>query len=294
MAERNVEIKKLQMRQDTAANWASKNPVLAAGEFGYDTTGDVTKIGDGKTAWNALPAFATTRFTFASAGWGDIARIAASGEASKYFHVGDEKTITLSTGEEVTFVILGFDHDDLTAGGKAPITIGMKNLLATTYPMNGSATNVGGWDTCVMRTQTMQTILSQLPDDLQAVIKPVDKKTTAGNKLTSITTSSDKLFLFSAIEIEGKNYPPANLAGCANEGEQYEYWRTIKDGAGTGAVANPDRIKYLSNGDGSAAIWWLRSPSPSIAPSFYYVGTTGNIIANLASGARGVCVGFCI
>lgn len=284
MAERNVEIKKLQMRQDTAANWESKNPVLVAGEFGYDTTGDVTKIGDGKTAWNALPAFATTRFTFASAGWGDIARIAASGEASKYFHVGDEKTITLSTGEEVTFVILGFNHDDLTAGGKAPITIGMKNLLATTYPMNGSATNAGGWDESVMRTQTMQTILSQLPDDLQAVIKPVDKKATAGGASTTIKTSSDKLFLFAHTEITGTTSTP-----LANEGTQYEYWRTIKDGS----VA-ADRIKYLSNGYGAASLWWLRSPYPGNTTNFYTVTATGNVRNGNASGARGVCVGFCI
>ena len=34
-------------RQATAATWESKNPVLAAGEFGYDTTNKITKIGDG-------------------------------------------------------------------------------------------------------------------------------------------------------------------------------------------------------------------------------------------------------
>ena len=56
MAKRNVEIEKLQIRQDTAANWESKNPVLAAGEFGYDATNKVVKIGDGTTAWKDLAA----------------------------------------------------------------------------------------------------------------------------------------------------------------------------------------------------------------------------------------------
>lgn len=42
-------------RRDTAANWASANPVLASGEWGYDSTNKIAKIGDGTTAWNSLP-----------------------------------------------------------------------------------------------------------------------------------------------------------------------------------------------------------------------------------------------
>lgn len=55
MATRNITVT-LKVRQDTAANWASKNSVLSAGEFGYDTTNKVLKLGDGSTAWKALAA----------------------------------------------------------------------------------------------------------------------------------------------------------------------------------------------------------------------------------------------
>ena len=44
----------IEYRQDTAANWASINPVLESGEPGYDTTNKVLKVGDGATAWNSL------------------------------------------------------------------------------------------------------------------------------------------------------------------------------------------------------------------------------------------------
>lgn len=44
----------IQMRRDTAANWASTNPTLAAGEWGQETDTGYTKIGDGSTAWTAL------------------------------------------------------------------------------------------------------------------------------------------------------------------------------------------------------------------------------------------------
>lgn len=45
----------IQYRRDTAANWTAVNPVLAAGEPGYETTSTFFKIGDGTTAWNSLP-----------------------------------------------------------------------------------------------------------------------------------------------------------------------------------------------------------------------------------------------
>jgi len=47
----------LQMRRDSEANWASINPILAQGEFGYVLDSQEFKIkkGDGVTAWNSLP-----------------------------------------------------------------------------------------------------------------------------------------------------------------------------------------------------------------------------------------------
>ena len=289
---------KMCQRQGTASEWESKNPVLAAGEFGYDTTNGKLKIGDGETAWNSLPAFMTTRFSFAfgSASWGDIAQIAAAGNAKKFFNVGDEKVITLSTtGEEVTLVILGFDHDDLTAGGKAHITIGMKNALATKYSINASNTNAGGWNGSAMRTNVMSTLFSQLPKDLQDVIKPVNKKASAGSQSSEIVTSSDKLWLPSVIEITGNTVAPANAAPYDAEGEQYEYWRTVKNGTDPAPnVANPDRVKYYSNGGGAACAWWLRSPIAADASGFFYVYATGNMRYYLANDACGVSFGFCI
>ena len=116
-----------------------------------------------------------------------------------------KKTINLTSGLAVTLVILGFKHDNLTSGGKAGITIGAKELLSTSYynAMNSSNTNTGGWNSSRMRSSVMATILSQLPPDLQEVIKSVDKRTTSGGRATSIVTSSDKLFLLSQVEIDG-------------------------------------------------------------------------------------------
>jgi hypothetical protein len=44
----------IQLRNDTAANWTSSNPVLAQGEMGIETDTRKFKFGDGTTAWNSL------------------------------------------------------------------------------------------------------------------------------------------------------------------------------------------------------------------------------------------------
>lgn len=43
------------VRKDTSANWASNNPVLGDGEFGYITDDKQLFVGDGVTAFNSLP-----------------------------------------------------------------------------------------------------------------------------------------------------------------------------------------------------------------------------------------------
>jgi hypothetical protein len=45
----------IQVRRDTAANWTSANPTLAAGEWALETDTKKIKIGDGTTAWTSLP-----------------------------------------------------------------------------------------------------------------------------------------------------------------------------------------------------------------------------------------------
>ncbi len=61
---------KIQVRRDTAANWTSTNPTLAAGEFGFETNTGKVKVGTGSTAWVLLgyvnPAGTTTPSTAAA------------------------------------------------------------------------------------------------------------------------------------------------------------------------------------------------------------------------------------
>jgi hypothetical protein len=44
----------IQLRRDTASDWTSNDPTLAAGEFGYESDTGKVKVGDGSTAWTSL------------------------------------------------------------------------------------------------------------------------------------------------------------------------------------------------------------------------------------------------
>ena len=50
-----TEIKRIQLRRDTIANWTTANPILAEGEYGYETDTGYERIGDGSTAFLSLP-----------------------------------------------------------------------------------------------------------------------------------------------------------------------------------------------------------------------------------------------
>lgn len=239
--------------------------------------------------------------SFGETSWSKISALSTAGRAGEFFNVGDEKTIQLTTGEDVTLVILGFNHDDLVSGGKAGMTIGMKNLLATTYKMNSLNTNAGGWNDSAMRTSTMATLLSQLPADLRNVIKQVNKKATAGSKSTTITTSADKLFLFALAELASKTglenstgtAIKNNAATYEQEGTQYEYFKNTVGDADI-YKACPALVKKLSNGGGSAYYWWLRSPHLGVRTGFWRVTLSGDVDSNVASDSYGVSFGFCV
>ena len=79
---------RIQLRRDTAANWATNNPTLALGEMGIETDTRKFKFGDGSTEWTSLD--------YASTG-GNIPTKLSDLE-------NDEGFITLEDVEEATFV----------------------------------------------------------------------------------------------------------------------------------------------------------------------------------------------
>ena len=86
---------RLQNRRDTAANWTSNNPTLAAGEIGLETDTAKFKMGDGATAWNSL-AYAYTAGATGPTG----ATGAASTVTGPTGPTGAASTVTGPTGSQ--------------------------------------------------------------------------------------------------------------------------------------------------------------------------------------------------
>ena len=210
-----------------------------------------------------------------STSWADISTISEFGLAQQYFKVGDQKSIMVN-GVKYQTRIIGFNHDNLTSGGKAGITFQMVDCLNTTYNMESSNINTNGWLNCAMRkTHLRTTIWGQLESSLKSVIKTVNKLASAGNQSATIQTAQDTLFLLSEIEIFGKI-----TYSKAGEGSQYAYY-----------AAGNSTIKKVN---GSADAWWERSPRGSNSAVFCYVYSDGTASNGNASFTCGVAFGFCV
>ena len=94
----------LRHRRDTAANWTSNNPVLQAGQLGYETDTLKFKFGDGTTTWASL-SYASSVSTGGISD-GDKGDIVVSGSGA---------TWTIDTGVVSTSKMGG----DVTTAGKA-------------------------------------------------------------------------------------------------------------------------------------------------------------------------------
>ena len=206
------------------------------------------------------------------------------GSVHRKVSVGDQVTLALN-GTNYTFDVIGFNHDTLTTStaygattktGKAGITFQMHDLFATTYVMNSSNTNSGGWKSSAMRTSTMATMKGYLPAAWQTAIKPVNKVSgTGGGSSSGTETVSDSCFLLAEIEIFG-----STTYSVSGEGTQYAYYK-----AGNSKVKNKG---------GSANIWWERSPSSGYSNNFCRVISSGAADFHNASFSLGVAFGFCV
>ena len=207
-----------------------------------------------------------------------------NGDIHRKVSIGDQVTLSLN-GTNYAFDIIGFNHDTLTtaaaygantATGKAGITFQMHDLFATIYNMNSTDTNRGGWKSSAMRTSTMATMKGYLPDDWEAIIKPVNKaSSTGGDSPSGTETVSDNCFLLAEIEIFG-----STRHSVSGEGTQYAYYK-----AGNSKEKNKG---------GSANTWWERSPKPGNSTLFCIVSSVGKASYTNANNGSRVAFGFCV
>lgn len=210
---------------------------------------------------------------FADNTWDKIIEVCHSGSVPDTWVAGDSKTMTIG-GKSYQVDIVGKNHDTYTAGGIAPLTFGLHDCYGAKYSMNSSSTNSAGWDGSKMRTETLPAILAKMPENIQNSIRAVNKLTATNGLSSAIKTASDKLFLFSEMEVYS-----STRYSYIGEGKQYDYYK-----------AGNSKVKKVGS---TASRWWLRSPRAGDTGYFCAVDTDGSIDYDGASNSYGVCFGFC-
>lgn len=195
--------------------------------------------------------------------WRDIAEQIEIGNALELFSVGDEISETLTTGEEVVFVVSGINvYKD------NEVIFTLKDCLAEAAQMNDTYTNAGGWAASKLRSKLNGDIFNTLPLDLKAVISP-----------RAIDGNADLLWLLSEREVFGDEDWAESDTDC---GKPLPYY-----------ARKGNRVKGLGK-DGSANGWWERSPFATNASAFCHVYSGGSANTSDANNSYGVCFGFCI
>lgn len=202
-------------------------------------------------------------------------------------HIGDYKDIVLSTGEDVRVDLSGFntymnvgDSDILT---DPHLYFTFRDCLKTTYQMNSSHTNTGGYASSALAKTVNTTIYNTLPADLKSVMKEVRRM---DNNKSNWAWASRKLWLLQETEVFGRNNWSDGLDGGGIQLPIFAHsYRHIVKGLGKGAAASGSRVN-----------WWLASPYAFNDTNFCLVSRDGYTSRDGggAAASYGVAPGFII
>jgi hypothetical protein len=233
---------------------------------------------------------------FATAGWARIIEIAESGEADKYFAVGDEKNVPYGTSSTaITVKIAGFEHDDLANGsGKAGMSImcmtpvssqkwikgSFNSSAGSTYYYGASNNNLNS----VLNDSTLYNLPSELRSGIKRVLKKYDTNPNSGN--TDTADISCRLWVPSLVEL-GYHSSYNNIV---NLGAKYDVFPEI---------TSMQKVPKATNAtDGTNVMYWTRNIYKVGAVSPIAVQNGANSAntqgANLGSKQYYVVFGFCI
>ena len=145
--------------------------------------------------------------------------------------------------------------------------LGSTDVAPQNYGKRAVSGEVGYNATTTCATSPVaNTLMSCLPADLRAVMKPIIKWTDniggSGNTEEKVTAMIDYLPLLAEFEIFGTRTNANSFE--QNHQAQYEYYST-----------GNRKIKYIHSATSSAAHWWERSPRYDHTTSFCYVSKIG-------------------
>ena len=216
--------------------------------------------------------------TFEEESWANIRKIVLTGNASRYWDIGDTKLITSKSGKTYKIRLADlqdgrYEYSDGSGSSKAVFEfVECYNLNNTIYyRMNSTATNIGGWAASEMRSQTMPTLLADLPDDMVAAMSQVKVLSgIGGGTKTGTSSSNNTLFLPADAELFDGDWGSIGLEESPLG--QFDYYKANN--------IDSARIKYVVDEttmtSANAKLYWTRSPLRNDSTMFCGVDQLGS------------------
>ena len=229
--------------------------------------------------------------SFSTDSWMTIVKAVKSGNISKY-NVGDTKTVNLGTYGTHTLRVANISKSD-SCGNSGYSESGCGFVIEfadiiTNRVINSTSTTRGSWSATTIRTFVNNDIYNLLPTDLKNGILNTNVITGHGNSESNNSTSTDKLYLLSPIEIYGSvstSYDSAN-----NVTNQLDYYKQNNVSLNSYNLAIKNTV--VSGGTGSASTWWTRTPAQIMDGQFMMVTNTGNLYSTYLTQELGVSPAF--
>lgn len=187
---------------------------------------------------------------FANASWAQLAELTSLPDEyiNDWFKVGETREIQFNNLAH-TLRIIGINHDNLSNGeGKAGLTVEFADVMTNTDGNPLKTFWDEDWNTNFpgsILNNLVNSIIGQLPIDLQSVMKEVSKQVSLGDNWDPNNYLSTRLFPLSCHEMSQDS-----VKDTREEGVTYEYYTT-----------NPQsrRVKTTASGALCTA-YWTRSP----------------------------------
>ena len=208
------------------------------------------------------------------------------------YKVGDTKKIDLGTYGTHTLRVANISKSD-SCGNSGYSESGCGFVIEfadiiTNRVINSTSTTRGSWSATTIRTFVNNDIYNLLPTDLKNGILNTNVITGHGNSESNNSTSTDKLYLLSPIEIYGS--VSTTYDSAINVTNQLDYYK--QNNVSLKSYDSAIKNTVVSGGTGSANAWWTRTPAQIMDGQFMMVTDTGNLYSTYLTQELGVSPAF--